>query len=72
MRADILACYPALDAGRVHVIRNGIDTRQYAPDHGTDVLYVNDGGKYVLQDAATRAGILWVTFLPAGVAEGVA
>ena len=38
MRADILACYPALDAGRVHVIRNGIDTRQYAPDHGTDVL----------------------------------
>jgi starch synthase len=38
MRADILAAYPAVDPGRVHVIRNGIDTRQYSPDPGTDVL----------------------------------
>jgi starch synthase len=38
MRADILASYPALAADRVRVIRNGIDTRQYAPDDGTDVL----------------------------------
>jgi alpha-maltose-1-phosphate synthase len=38
MRSDVLACYPAVDQARVHVIRNGIDTRQYAPDHGTDVL----------------------------------
>jgi starch synthase len=38
MRADILAAYPAVDPSRVHVIRNGIDTEQYAPDAGTDVL----------------------------------
>jgi starch synthase len=38
MRADILAAYPAVEPGRVHVIRNGIDTRQYTADPGTDVL----------------------------------
>ncbi|WP_432041140.1 glycogen synthase [Streptomyces cadmiisoli] len=38
MRADILACYPALDAARVHVVHNGIDTDLYRPDPGTDVL----------------------------------
>ncbi|HEX9063938.1 MAG TPA: glycogen synthase [Streptosporangiaceae bacterium] len=38
MRADVLATYPALDPGRVRVIRNGIDTAEYAPDPGTDVL----------------------------------
>ncbi|MFD6529841.1 glycogen synthase [Streptomyces sp. NPDC060184] len=38
MRDDILACYPELDAARVRVIHNGIDTRLYAPDPGTDVL----------------------------------
>jgi alpha-maltose-1-phosphate synthase len=38
MRSDVLAAYPALDPGRVHVIRNGIDTTEYAPDPGTDVL----------------------------------
>ena len=38
MRSDVLACYPAVDPARVRVIRNGIDTVQYSPDHGTDVL----------------------------------
>jgi starch synthase len=38
MRADVLATYPSLAAGRVHVIHNGIDTDEYAPDPGTDVL----------------------------------
>jgi starch synthase len=38
MQADILSAYPAVQPGRVHVIRNGIDTVQYAPDAGTDVL----------------------------------
>ncbi|MEV6808057.1 glycogen synthase [Streptomyces sp. NPDC017248] len=38
MRADILACYPALDPDRVHVVHNGIDTGLYRPDHGTDAL----------------------------------
>jgi starch synthase len=38
MAADILGCYPAIDPGRVRVIRNGIDTGQYRPDPATDVL----------------------------------
>ncbi|MEX5631852.1 glycogen synthase [Parafrankia sp. FMc2] len=38
MRADILDAYPQVDPGRVHVIRNGIDTDEYAPDPRTDVL----------------------------------
>ncbi|MGO9078242.1 MAG: glycogen synthase [Streptosporangiaceae bacterium] len=38
MRSDILACYPAVAPDRVRVIRNGIDTVQYQPDPGTDVL----------------------------------
>ena len=38
MRADVLAAYPAVPPERVRVIRNGIDTHEYAPDHGTDVL----------------------------------
>jgi alpha-maltose-1-phosphate synthase len=35
---DLFASYPAVDPERVHVIYNGIDTDEYAPDHGTDVL----------------------------------
>ncbi|WP_127357355.1 glycogen synthase [Actinacidiphila soli] len=38
MRADILDCYPTLDPARVHVVHNGIDTRLYRPDPGTDAL----------------------------------
>jgi starch synthase len=38
MRSDILAAYPAISPERVHVIGNGIDTAEYAPDSGTDVL----------------------------------
>ncbi|HEY3952105.1 MAG TPA: glycogen synthase, partial [Streptosporangiaceae bacterium] len=38
MRADVLAAYPAVPPERVRVIRNGIDTREYTPDPGTDVL----------------------------------
>jgi alpha-maltose-1-phosphate synthase len=38
MRADVLAAYPAVQPSRIRVIRNGIDTREYAPDPGTDVL----------------------------------
>ncbi len=38
MRADILAAYPEIDSEKVRVIRNGIDTSEYAPDPGTDVL----------------------------------
>jgi alpha-maltose-1-phosphate synthase len=38
MRTDVLACYPALDPGRVEVIHNGIDPDEYKPDPATDVL----------------------------------
>ena len=38
MRADVLAAYPAVQADRVWVIRNGIDTVEYSPDPSTDVL----------------------------------
>jgi alpha-maltose-1-phosphate synthase len=38
MAADILSVYPAVDSARLQVIHNGIDTEQYKPDHGTDVL----------------------------------
>jgi starch synthase len=37
-RKDILDCYPALDPERVRVVLNGIDTDEYRPDPGTDVL----------------------------------
>jgi alpha-maltose-1-phosphate synthase len=37
-RRDILSVYPEIDPDRVHVILNGIDSRQYAPDRGVDVL----------------------------------
>jgi starch synthase len=35
---DVLACYPAIDPARVSVIGNGIDTGEYRPDTGTEVL----------------------------------
>jgi starch synthase len=38
MRADIMATYPEIPAGRIRVIRNGIDTAEYRPDPDTDVL----------------------------------
>jgi starch synthase len=38
MRRDVLACYPAIDDTRVEVIYNGVDTDEYQPDPGTDVL----------------------------------
>jgi starch synthase len=37
-RGDIQSVYPAIDPDRIHVIYNGIDTEEYAPDAGTDVL----------------------------------
>ena len=38
MRADVLSVYPEIPEERVRVIRNGIDTSEYAPDPRTDVL----------------------------------
>jgi starch synthase len=47
MRDDVLAAYPAVPPDRVRVIRNGIDTAEYAPDPATDVLdaYGVDAGR---------------------------
>jgi alpha-maltose-1-phosphate synthase len=38
MRRDVLAAYPGVDPAKVSVVHNGIDTAQYSPDKGTDVL----------------------------------
>ncbi|HKD96537.1 MAG TPA: glycogen synthase [Micromonosporaceae bacterium] len=38
MREDILAAYPDVDPDRVRVVHNGIDTVEYVPDRGIDVL----------------------------------
>jgi starch synthase len=38
MRRDVLKAYPGVDPDRIHVVYNGIDTEQYAPDRGTDVI----------------------------------
>ncbi len=38
MAADVLSAYPEIPEERVRVIRNGIDTTEYAPDPGRDVL----------------------------------
>jgi starch synthase len=38
MRDDVLDAYPAIEPERVRVVHNGIDTEEYQPDHGTDVL----------------------------------
>jgi starch synthase len=40
-RRDLLGCYPIVDPERVSVIGNGIDTEEYRPDPGTDVLERN-------------------------------
>jgi starch synthase len=51
MREDILACYPAVDPAKVHVVHNGIDTGLYRPDPATDVLErlgIDPGRPYVL------------------------
>jgi starch synthase len=38
MKRDVLTAYPAVDESRIRVVYNGIDTEQYAPNRGTDVI----------------------------------
>jgi starch synthase len=38
MGRDLLETYPEVDPAKVRVVHNGIDTAEYAPDEGTDVL----------------------------------
>ncbi|GII80309.1 glycogen synthase [Sphaerisporangium rufum] len=51
MRRDVLACYREIPEDRVSVIHNGIDTDEYAPDRGTEVLArhgIDPGRPYVV------------------------
>lgn len=38
MRRDVLESYPELDPAKVHVVKNGIDTDEFRPDHDTAVV----------------------------------
>ncbi len=38
MRRDVLASYPELDPEKVFVVKNGIDTDEFRPDRGEDVV----------------------------------
>ncbi|GAB1691498.1 glycogen synthase [Krasilnikovia sp. M28-CT-15] len=38
MKRDVLAAYPGVDPEKIQVVYNGIDTEQYKPDRGTDVI----------------------------------
>ncbi len=38
MRRDVLDSYPELDPARVQVVKNGIDTEEFRPDHATEVV----------------------------------
>ena len=40
-RRDLLRCYPAVDAARVSVIGNGIDSDEFRPDPATDLVERN-------------------------------
>jgi starch synthase len=38
MKKDVLTAYPSVDPDKIRVVYNGIDTTQYTPDRGTDVI----------------------------------
>ncbi|MEV6633142.1 glycogen synthase [Actinoplanes sp. NPDC051470] len=38
MKRDVLTAYPSVDESKIRVVYNGIDTEQYQPDRGTDVI----------------------------------
>jgi len=51
MKRDIIRCYPAVSAERIHVIYNGIDPDEIAPTQSTDSLHlhgVDPASPYVL------------------------
>jgi alpha-maltose-1-phosphate synthase len=51
MAADVRSAYPGIPPERITVIRNGIDTSEYAPDPGADALVrhgVDPGRPFVL------------------------
>jgi starch synthase len=49
MRTDILSAYPNVDSSKVHTIRNGVDTKKFAPHHDPRVLAKYEiTGRYAL------------------------
>jgi starch synthase len=49
MRADILSAYPNVDSSKVNTIRNGVDTKKFAPHHDPRVLAKYEiTGRYAL------------------------
>jgi alpha-maltose-1-phosphate synthase len=38
MKRDVLSAYPGVDESKITVVYNGIDTEQYQPNRGTDVI----------------------------------
>ena len=56
-KRDILASYPAVDEDSVHVVYNGIDTAQYAPDPGTDVLLATASMPTVRRSCSSGASL---------------
>lgn len=38
MRSDVLSAYPHVDPGKVHTIRNGINTTKFSPSHDSSTL----------------------------------
>ncbi|MET0425373.1 MAG: glycogen synthase, partial [Actinoplanes sp.] len=38
MKRDVLTAYPSVDPAKIQVVYNGIDTEQYQPNRGTDVI----------------------------------
>jgi len=51
MREDVLAAYPALDPGRIHVVHNGVDTELYSPttdDAALEKVGVDTDRPYIL------------------------
>ncbi|WP_095533848.1 glycogen synthase [Mycobacterium aquaticum] len=64
MREDVLRTYPGLDPGRVHVVRNGIDTDVWFPAHArSESADEATGGESVLADLGVDASRPIVAFV---------
>ena len=59
MRDDVLRVYPTLDPGRVHVVRNGIDTEVWHPVEQSQ----SDPGESVLTELGVDGGRPVVAFV---------
>jgi starch synthase len=51
MRDDVLACYPEIEPGRIHVIHNGVDAAAYRPERSEATLRrlgIDPAGSYAI------------------------